>query len=61
LPPGCKFNPRCKFATDECKAEDPPLVPVTDQPGDGHEVACIHHKEVHLDRAAPNDELGTAS
>ena len=61
LPKGCTFHPRCKFATDECKAEDPPLIPVTDQPGDAHEVACIHSKDVHLERRVRDDDLGTAS
>ena len=61
MPRGCTFHPRCKFATEECKAEDPPLLPVTDQPGDAHEVACIHSEEVHLDRKRPTDTLGTAS
>jgi peptide/nickel transport system ATP-binding protein len=61
LPPGCKFNPRCRFATEECKDDDPPLFPVTDQPGDAHEVACIHWKDVHLDRKVRTEDLGTAS
>jgi peptide/nickel transport system ATP-binding protein len=24
-PPGCRFAPRCPFATDKCRAEEPPL------------------------------------
>jgi oligopeptide/dipeptide ABC transporter ATP-binding protein len=24
-PPGCAFHPRCAFATEQCKEEDPPL------------------------------------
>ncbi len=24
-PPGCRFAPRCPFATDQCRAEEPPL------------------------------------
>lgn len=28
LPKGCKFAPRCKFATDKCRNEEPPLVQV---------------------------------
>ena len=61
LPPGCKFNPRCGFATEACTETDPPLIPVTDEPGDGHEVACIHSKDVHLERRVPKQDLGTAS
>jgi peptide/nickel transport system ATP-binding protein len=67
LPAGCTFHPRCKYATEHCKETDPPLLPVTDQPGDWHEVACIHSDRVHLDRrpqdnlGRPQDNLGTAS
>ena len=39
---GCRFRPRCEFATDECAAGPIPLVPV----GAGREVRCIRHEEV---------------
>jgi peptide/nickel transport system ATP-binding protein len=61
LPKGCTFNPRCKFATDECREAEPDLLAVTDEPGNAHEVACIHWKDVHLDRGVPSQDLGTAS
>jgi peptide/nickel transport system ATP-binding protein len=35
-PPGCRFHPRCRFATELCRQEPPPLRPL----GDGREVAC---------------------
>lgn len=35
LPTGCKFNPRCKFATDVCRKEVPEEAIV-----DGHVVRC---------------------
>src|SRR5438132_1632489 len=38
LPRGCSFAPRCGFATDECRAEYPPLL--AHRPG--HWVACWH-------------------
>jgi oligopeptide/dipeptide ABC transporter ATP-binding protein len=38
LPAGCSFAPRCAFATDECRAEYPPL----EQHRPGHWVACWH-------------------
>ncbi len=41
-PAGCKFHPRCAFATDICRAERPPLV--EEEPG--HQVACYHTAEV---------------
>ncbi|MBP3673855.1 MAG: ATP-binding cassette domain-containing protein [Oscillospiraceae bacterium] len=40
-PPGCKFKGRCKYATDICAQEMPPLVDV----GNGHFVACHHCAE----------------
>jgi peptide/nickel transport system ATP-binding protein len=35
LPPGCSFSPRCKYATDRCRIEEPPIVN-----RDGHWAAC---------------------
>jgi len=35
-PPGCRFHPRCPYAMDICKREEPPLIEV----GEGHKVAC---------------------
>lgn len=36
-PPGCRFHPRCQYAMDICKKEDPELVKVGDKE---HYVAC---------------------
>ena len=36
MPAGCRFNPRCPFAQEKCRAETPPLVEV----GKGHYAAC---------------------
>ena len=38
LPKGCTFAPRCAYATDECRADYPPLV----QHRPGHWVSCWH-------------------
>ncbi|MFH8611732.1 dipeptide ABC transporter ATP-binding protein [Streptomyces sp. NPDC018029] len=40
-PTGCRFAPRCTFATDECRAGEPPL---TDDGvrGAAHRFACFH-------------------
>ncbi|WP_033289787.1 ABC transporter ATP-binding protein [Amycolatopsis jejuensis] len=35
---GCRFAPRCRFATDECRASAPELTP----DGPGHSYACFH-------------------
>ncbi|SDE28534.1 peptide/nickel transport system ATP-binding protein [Paenibacillus sp. UNCCL117] len=45
LPSGCRFHPRCPYATDRCRAEDPPLRELH-----GREVACWHAER--LDHAA---------
>ena len=37
-PRGCRFAPRCPFATPRCRDEDPALRPV----GPGHHAACHH-------------------
>lgn len=39
-PPGCRFHPRCRYATDICK--DPEKEPVLEDLGKGHLVACHH-------------------
>lgn len=36
MPSGCPFRTRCRYATEHCKEEMPPL---TDR-GNGHKVAC---------------------
>jgi peptide/nickel transport system ATP-binding protein len=35
--PGCRFSPRCAYATDACLGATPPLVEVSP----GHKVACV--------------------
>ena len=41
-PSGCHFHPRCRFATDICAIEEPPLVPHVA----GHLAACHHPQNV---------------
>lgn len=43
-PTGCRYHPRCKYATDLCKAKVPPL----EDAGGGHMVACHYWKELTL-------------
>ena len=43
-PTGCRFHPRCRYATEICAAEEPPLVPH----GGGHLAACHHPLNVGL-------------
>jgi oligopeptide/dipeptide ABC transporter ATP-binding protein len=42
IPPGCRFHPRCPFAIERCKKEEPPLIKI-----DGHLVAC--HSEIDFE------------
>jgi peptide/nickel transport system ATP-binding protein len=44
IPAGCRFAPRCPFATDACRAQDPRLQDVDGTPD--HEVACIRAEEL---------------
>ncbi len=37
FPKGCRFNPRCSFAFDRCRAEEPALYPV----GENHFASCF--------------------
>jgi oligopeptide/dipeptide ABC transporter ATP-binding protein len=41
-PSGCKFHPRCAFATEVCKGTSPELVMAVP----GHDVACYHSDQV---------------
>lgn len=40
-PTGCNFHPRCDYATDQCKTEEPPLIDEG-----GHRVACFRRNEI---------------
>ena len=41
-PTGCRFHPRCPFATEICISDEPPLTAI--EPG--HLVACWHYEQV---------------
>lgn len=41
LPTGCKFAPRCKYATDRCRSEEPKLTHVSDT----QQVRCFYPKK----------------
>jgi peptide/nickel transport system ATP-binding protein/oligopeptide transport system ATP-binding protein len=38
MPKGCRFNPRCPFATEKCREEEPEILELTP----GHLVRCFH-------------------
>jgi peptide/nickel transport system ATP-binding protein len=48
LPSGCKFHPRCPFATQKCMEEDPPLVEI----GPEHMTACWNWEAVEQELVA---------
>jgi peptide/nickel transport system ATP-binding protein len=41
-PSGCRFHPRCPFATEKCSVEEPPLEEISEV----HRVACWNYEEV---------------
>ncbi|MCC7205891.1 MAG: ABC transporter ATP-binding protein [Anaerolineae bacterium] len=43
-PPGCKFHERCRFVTEQCRTELPPLEAAPD--GSGHRAACWETDQV---------------
>ena len=49
LPQGCRFAPRCTFATDACRAGEPALAPVSP----GHDARCIRAAEIDLSERVP--------
>ncbi|HWS79448.1 MAG: ABC transporter ATP-binding protein [Actinomycetota bacterium] len=52
LPAGCKFHPRCPYATERCREEDPPLMEVAP----GQAAACWHWEKVGSDWEARGGE-----
>ncbi len=42
-PKGCRFHPRCKYAREICKEEEPPLVEI----GPGHYSKCHFAEEIY--------------
>ncbi|WP_172299752.1 ABC transporter ATP-binding protein [Pseudoruegeria sp. HB172150] len=49
IPPGCAFNPRCGFATSECRQTLPQLVPS----GPARQAACHHRDRVADETTVP--------
>lgn len=45
-PSGCKFHPRCTYATEQCRGEEPVL---ESYHSDDHTVACFHAAQVQQD------------
>jgi oligopeptide/dipeptide ABC transporter ATP-binding protein len=56
-PAGCRFAPRCRYATDECREQDPELR----GPDATHTYACFHPRNVGEDDARPRVEVGAGA
>jgi peptide/nickel transport system ATP-binding protein len=41
-PTGCRFHPRCPYATEQCSTQEPPMTEIES----GHQVACWNWKDV---------------
>lgn len=52
MPSGCRFHPRCPFATEKCRLESPPLKNI-----DGQQSACWHTSELINHENKFHDEL----
>jgi len=50
LPPGCRFGPRCSWAKERCKKDEPELTEMRD----GHYVACHFAEELAEDQKWKN-------
>lgn len=47
-PSGCYFHPRCRYAKDICREEEPPFVNVASGDRNPHYVACHYADELEL-------------
>ncbi len=56
-PAGCRFAPRCRYATEECRAQDPKL----GGPEATHTYACFHPRNVGEDDARPLVTVGAGA
>lgn len=50
-PPGCHFHPRCRYAEERCRTEEPALRDF----GEGHYSACHFAEDLTLEAWAPVD------
>ncbi|MET9498715.1 ABC transporter ATP-binding protein [Streptomyces sp. NPDC006552] len=57
-PTGCRFAPRCLFATDECRTREPALAE-DEVRGAGHRFACFHPVP-EVPAAAPDEVVAPA-
>jgi oligopeptide/dipeptide ABC transporter ATP-binding protein len=53
MPVGCRFHPRCQYATDKCITEQPPLESIGQ-----HKIACWNHNQVESDFSLTDKTVG---
>ena len=61
-PRGCRFSPRCPYAQDRCRDEEPPLIPTVEDPR--HTYACwypVGSPEYHETKARRQREAEAAA
>jgi peptide/nickel transport system ATP-binding protein len=61
-PVGCRFSPRCPYAQDRCRDEEPPLIPTLEDPN--HTYACwypVGSPEYHETKARRKREAEAAA
>ena len=61
-PVGCRFSPRCPYAQDRCREEEPPLIPTVEDPR--HTYACwypVGSPEYHETKARRTREAEVAA
>jgi oligopeptide/dipeptide ABC transporter ATP-binding protein len=56
-PSGCRFAPRCRYATDQCREQDPEL----GGPDATHTFACFHPRNIGGEDARPLVEVGESA
>ncbi|MCW1929277.1 ABC transporter ATP-binding protein [Bhargavaea beijingensis] len=56
IPKGCRFAPRCPYATDQCIRESPLLEALEN----GQKIRCWHHEEI-MKREGVTDVITTAT
>ncbi|MBO3142400.1 ABC transporter ATP-binding protein [Dermatophilus congolensis] len=59
MPPGCEFQPRCRYATSECTRTRPELHTVEDDPTHPHTSACHYADSLFEGKLTPRAEVTT--
>lgn len=60
-PSGCSFHPRCPYAEEICRTEEPALLSVDGQPGSGpdHQARCHFANELSLRGVTPRYKIAS--